>query len=185
MRVSAITVGFDRKVQPAQYESAGAQVSMTLTFDADEEADIDSAITDAMDTAKSHVLVALNRKPQETKPAEKPAAISASAAANDNSTAPAVTKAAAPAKAVKKAEPAPAAEPEKPAASANISDGELMQAIARTVQRLTKAGRSGATQDILKLLSGYVPDGKPPVTHTRVPADKRALFVADLDKMEA
>jgi hypothetical protein len=88
-----------------------------------------------------------------------------------------------PAKPAKKADAAPAKEPTKPALE--VTDGELIKAIGVVIDRLQKAGATDGSSRVKKLIEQYVPDGKVPFTPQRIAKDKRAIFLADLEAMEA
>ena len=177
--ITGITVRYARKVQPKQYESADAEVALTVTFE-DGEADgsLENQIQAHMAIARGQVEQTLGLK---------------SAAAP----APAKAEKPAPAKKAEKPTPAPAAEapakrvdPFAKSASApkaeepaeqKINLKTLQNACAQASQRLMSAGKG--IDELTAKIRAYLPDDKTPYTYTRIPESSWSDFLSDVDKL--
>lgn len=203
-KLASVTVLYGRKVQPAPYESADAQVSLTMTFDPEETTNTDDQIAATMATAIQHVSAALNLKPGAKKQTtSKPATKAnldtggelppAEAAANDNAPAQ-EQKPATVSKSNKKAPareqsddpfadaaPAAVAPKEEPAAAA-VTRGDINKGIAGAQARMKAKGQTDGSVVIKKLIAGYVV-GKDNPLLADLPETSFGDFLSDLEKL--
>lgn len=205
-KLASVTVMYGRKVQPAPYESADAQVSLTLTFDPEETTNTDDQIAATMATAIQHVSAALNlklgsgvKKQTTSKPATKanldvggelppveaPASDNVpvqeqkpSPASKSNKKAPAREQSDDP---FADAAPTAAAPKEEPAAAV-VTRGDINKGIAGAQARMKAQGEASGSVVIKKLIAGYVV-GKDNPLLADLPETEFADFLSDLEKL--
>ena len=192
MKPTEITVSFRRSRQPQQHESAEASVRLTLIAeDGEVVEDLDDAIADALDLVQAHVYDRLGLVTQQSKRIEEKAEAPAKEAAPGEPKRPRgrpKKEAAAPAQEQTPAEPAqePAAAPVQEPTPAvqpglpNVSDGDLVKAIGKIMQRLGSAAGPRVTEKI----KAYLPDGNPPFSQNRIPQTARHDFLRDLEELK-
>lgn len=163
-KLSSVTVVYGRKVQPAPYESADAQVSLTLALDPDETVSTDEQIAAAMQTAVRHVSETLGLKI-----AAKPAARTSKPAVKANLDVGGPEEGAAPVQEQKAAndnvepEAAPAQEQK------DITKQDITAAVTGAIDRLKKQGSNEGPARVKAIVASYLPDGQPPFVYSRVP----------------
>lgn len=196
-KVTAITVAYDRKVQPAPYESAGASVSLSLGFDETEGASVAAEIETAMSIAVAQVQKTLGVVPTKgaanakiaaktdldvggplpvktdfhpEKPAEK------RVHAPEQKGKPTVEE-----KEKQIAEKAPAA-PEKEQ-DKFPEPADMTKAITAAIERMQKKGMSDGSTKIKEKVRAYMPTDAAVVTYANIPPASRADFISDVDKL--
>jgi hypothetical protein len=168
-KLSSVTVVYGRKVQPAPYESADAQVSLTLALDPDETVSTDEQIAAAMQTAVRHVSETLGLKV-----AAKPATKTSKPAVKANLDVGGPEEAPAPAAPVQEQKPveAPVEAPTAPVQEQEqkpISKQDINAAVAGAIARFDKAGAKDGPARVKQVIASYLPDGQPPFVYSRVP----------------
>lgn len=205
-KVSTINVSFGRKIQTAPYENADASVGVTVAFDHEEtQRDIDEEISEAMDTCIAHVCRALGKEvpewltPKEENPTNRDGAKKVTPAASppadmqeNGGTRPSIsgqtaTKPVSPSKpAAKKSKvdfgPAPKKK-EDTGEAPPYTSGDVMKAISGAIDRMQKKGQQGASAEVERIVRGYLPEDKPPYSHTQIPATSWGDFISDLNKL--
>jgi len=177
MSITQIKVMYRRTKQPAPYETKEAMVELTMAIDEAKQTSIEDAPVElALQRATDAVVNQLSIPEKE--PAKK------AASASKPKTKKVVTPAKEPAPEVKVEEPAPE-EVEEKVEAPTLSQTDVRQAVSQTVERLKKAGVADAPARVNALVKAYIPNGKPPLTYTRIPADSFGDFISDLEKMKA
>ena len=173
MKVTSIEVFYARKMQPQAYESADCSVKLSLSFE-EEAADVDAAISDALDTVQSHVLTrlgladAISNTPAAA-PAKEPAK-RGTKKAPEEAVVVAVEKA-----------PEP---PPVPAVVPKISDADLIKAISGKVNEFVSKARSDGGPLVMAKIKEFLPDDKPPHTPNRIAQERRMEFITALNGMQ-
>ena len=189
-KLGTVEVSYSRSMQPKQYESASSSVKLSLVFDESETPDVDEVITTELARCQAHVEATLGLGGATTKANSKKEATPkppAKSEGSKNSDQPA--KSVSPSKPKTTPKPKPPAskkvkEEEEEASEPQFTNGDCMKAIAATMTALKEKGITDGSQRIQKIIKGYLPDDKPPFSHTRIPDHSLGDFISDVEKLK-